>query len=459
LTYTSEVNRRDALLVAAAQAAEEIGEPDVVCTVLSIQSLIGWRPADLMARRRQADELSSLATALGNRHFAMEARRLRIVAALDAGDIAALDSVLADHATLAADGFGVHRWRSAMWRTMRLVLRGDQTAAESNMREARAQADLIGHPDAFFWFAAQLLQLRWDQDRVGELEPTVESLAATSPGVPLWRAVLAAMCADTGRLDEAVLHAERVRADVAAMHLGHPNPFAALLAMAEGLAAATLLADAVAATRDATGDSTLALARDLFDALEPYAEHGVMAGPAVIFLGCVAHRLASLAMVIGDVDAAKRYFELARLRYERMGAAPWSARLLTERAVKLARTSNHDRGEIDALLDMATQTAHAVGMPGLLRRITELRQPSDERRHRIVPTATGEDLDRYAALTDRERDVVRLMATGRTNPQIADELFIANKTVMHHAASIYRKLGVHGRAEAAAFIARIETVP
>jgi DNA-binding NarL/FixJ family response regulator len=54
------------------------------------------------------------------------------------------------------------------------------------------------------------------------------------------------------------------------------------------------------------------------------------------------------------------------------------------------------------------------------------------------------------SLTPREIEVVQLMATGCTNKDIARQLAVSPKTIMHHAASIYRKLDVHGRAGAVA---------
>jgi DNA-binding NarL/FixJ family response regulator len=51
-------------------------------------------------------------------------------------------------------------------------------------------------------------------------------------------------------------------------------------------------------------------------------------------------------------------------------------------------------------------------------------------------------------LTERELAVLRLVAAGRTNREVANDLFVAEGTVKAHVASIYRKLGVHSRAEA-----------
>ena len=54
------------------------------------------------------------------------------------------------------------------------------------------------------------------------------------------------------------------------------------------------------------------------------------------------------------------------------------------------------------------------------------------------------------SLTAREREVLNLLARGRSNREIGEELFITNKTVKNHLSRVYEKLGVHSRAEAIA---------
>ena len=61
--------------------------------------------------------------------------------------------------------------------------------------------------------------------------------------------------------------------------------------------------------------------------------------------------------------------------------------------------------------------------------------------------------DALEGLTQRERDVLRLVADGSSNKQIADELSVSVRTVENHVADIYTKLGVQSRV-AAAFIGR-----
>lgn len=68
--------------------------------------------------------------------------------------------------------------------------------------------------------------------------------------------------------------------------------------------------------------------------------------------------------------------------------------------------------------------------------------------HRGVAPSSG------TALTAREHDVLRLIATGRTNASVARELGITEHTVERHAANLYRKLGVRSRAEATAWAIR-----
>ena len=59
-----------------------------------------------------------------------------------------------------------------------------------------------------------------------------------------------------------------------------------------------------------------------------------------------------------------------------------------------------------------------------------------------------------AGLSPREVDVLRLIAAGKTNPQMADELVISRNTVQNHVASILSKAGLANRAEAAAYAQR-----
>jgi len=59
----------------------------------------------------------------------------------------------------------------------------------------------------------------------------------------------------------------------------------------------------------------------------------------------------------------------------------------------------------------------------------------------------GEERERYDGLTEREREILTLIAQGLSNQQIAERLYISIKTVQTHRAHVLEKLGLHDRTE------------
>jgi DNA-binding NarL/FixJ family response regulator len=72
-------------------------------------------------------------------------------------------------------------------------------------------------------------------------------------------------------------------------------------------------------------------------------------------------------------------------------------------------------------------------------------------RYRRVVAPAARDATRLEELTDREHEVLRLMARGATNAEIAGALHVAEATVKTHVGSIFGKLGVRDRAAAIVF--------
>ena len=85
--------------------------------------------------------------------------------------------------------------------------------------------------------------------------------------------------------------------------------------------------------------------------------------------------------------------------------------------------------------------------------------------HSLIDTNTAKQaLERLtqipgSELTEREREVLTLVARGYTNKQIADTLFITEKTARNHVSHILDKLGLSRRSEAAAFAVEHKLVP
>ena len=105
--------------------------------------------------------------------------------------------------------------------------------------------------------------------------------------------------------------------------------------------------------------------------------------------------------------------------------------------------------------------AAAAAADGHAPLLAQIRTLAERARIPLQPAAAGEPqapppaqlLTRYG-LTDRELTVLRLLAAGRTNPQIGAELYISTSTASVHVTNILRKLGVSGRVQAAAIAER-----
>jgi two-component system response regulator DevR len=79
--------------------------------------------------------------------------------------------------------------------------------------------------------------------------------------------------------------------------------------------------------------------------------------------------------------------------------------------------------------------------PSVTRRVLErLRAPAD---------------DELGALTDQERRILDLIAEGHTNRQIAEQMYLAEKTVKNYVSNLLAKLGMSRRTEAAVYAARL----
>ena len=74
-----------------------------------------------------------------------------------------------------------------------------------------------------------------------------------------------------------------------------------------------------------------------------------------------------------------------------------------------------------------------------------------------LPTADEDRAQAVASLTDREREILTLLASGFSNVELAKHLYLSEPTIKTHLTSIFRKLGVRGRVQAviAAYEARL----
>jgi two-component system, NarL family, response regulator DevR len=78
---------------------------------------------------------------------------------------------------------------------------------------------------------------------------------------------------------------------------------------------------------------------------------------------------------------------------------------------------------------------------------------------RVRRLASGDGSDELAELTAQERKILLLVAEGKTNKEIATDVFLSDKTVKNYVSSILSKLNLQRRAQAAAFVAKRHLAP
>lgn len=138
-------------------------------------------------------------------------------------------------------------------------------------------------------------------------------------------------------------------------------------------------------------------------------------------------------------EELRRAWEESVTAFEHLGHPFELARSRVRLAAVLRAQGEPARATEHAAL--AHETASRLGALPLLSEIARLDLATGE---------VAEVVDRQVELTPREREVLALVAQGRSNGQIGQQLFISTKTVSVHVSNILAKLGASGRTEAAA---------
>jgi DNA-binding CsgD family transcriptional regulator len=152
-----------------------------------------------------------------------------------------------------------------------------------------------------------------------------------------------------------------------------------------------------------------------------------------------SHAVGALRLAEGDAQAAVTPLRAAFQTWQQMGVPYVAARVrvLLGRACRLLGDEDGAMLELDA----ARKVFEVLGARPDVARIDALKgerasAPSDERHSRLSP---------------RELQVLRLVASGKTNKAIAKELRLSEKTIEHHVSHILTKLDVPSRAAATAY--------
>jgi len=435
LVSAPQAERRLALSEDAVRMARRLGDPATLAAVLFGRHLAIWgsEQAEVTGERLSiATEAVGLAEQIGDRAMALRGRGLRRIDLLELGDLAGYDADLAA-AERAAEQLGQlrYRWQLPLAHATRALLAGRFGQAEELIEQGLAAGRRAGDQAVGNYYTGVIATLRFMQGRLCELAELSRDAAARFPAMVVFRAALAAMLAEAGRADEAQAEVERLAAgDLAAV----PRDPAWSYCLASLALACYHLGDAGTASQ-------------LHPRLEPYADRNIVTGRVgAICLGPAAYFLGLLDLTLDLPERALHHFAQAAALAGRMQARPMVAMSREGRArALLALDRPGDRQQATALLDEVAATAQALGIRGLGERAARLRAATTAPRAPAWP----------AGLTGREVEVLRLIAAGRSNRAIAQALFISPNTVLHHVSSIFAKLGVANRAQAAASAIRL----
>jgi DNA-binding CsgD family transcriptional regulator len=297
-----------------------------------------------------------------------------------------------------------------------------------------------------------LLLLRREQARITEVEAALRGFAAQSPRAATFPAALALIACEQDRLTEA----RCIFDDLAARDFtGVSRTYVWLLNMAFLTEVCTALDDRPRAAV-------------LYRLLLPYAGRHILGSSAGPSWGSTARYLGLLATTLRRWEEAVRHFDATLEAHLQIEARPWLARTRYDYArLLLARGRPGDQARAAGLLAEALDAAQQIGMPRLVGQVLDLMD-------RHVPTLTGGPAQRVPPpvvaaapraatypddLTGRQVEILCLLASGRSNKEIATTLSLSVRTVEHHVAHIYGKIGASGRVAATAYALRHGLVP
>jgi DNA-binding CsgD family transcriptional regulator len=301
-----------------------------------------------------------------------------------------------------------YRGQCLVHRSEIMQLRGEWADAMDEVRQAREHlSDPPGDPvlGMALYQQGELLRLRGEFARAETCYREASGCGHTmQPGLALLRLA-------QGRLDDAAAAIGRT------------------LTEAEGVVERSRVLAACVEVKLAAGD--VEAARAAVDELDEIA--AAFDSPYLRAVVGYAHGCVLLAD--GDASGANVALRRARVAWHELDAPFEAARVRLQMARACSQQGDHDTAEME--LDAARRVFEQLGAAQALEQVRELMG-------RAAAPSTG-------GLTPREVEVLRLVATGATNREIADSLVISDKTVARHVSNMFTKLGLYSRAAATAY--------
>jgi DNA-binding CsgD family transcriptional regulator len=294
-------------------------------------------------------------------------------------------------------------------------LRGDFAAAERIAEDLLELGWSFGPDDTEGPYGLQMYMVRRETGALDAIRPLVDA-AGQADGA--WEPGLLALYTELGPADPARTLLWRLLDRIGAAP-------ARRAPWAQWTAVLVFLAEAAIELRDVDA------ARRLRPLLAPYTGLQLVTGQFVAVFGPADTYLAALDSLLGHDDSAERLFQAALSQDEATGSVVHRASTLVRWAQHLrSRGNSAGRQRAERLRDEARRLATSTGQVRLLRMLDT-------------------DAEAPAGLTARELDVLRLLARGSSNRDIATALRISENTAANHVRSILFKTGAANRTQVA----------
>ena len=418
LHHRRQLDQADVEVSRALELASASGDANALAAALNASQLT-------MAGLGHGDELYELggrmlraAEELGSVDVELQARNWRIDARFRLGDTAGAGYEI-DSLNVLGERTGVAlvRWNARFAQAGLAQAVGRLIDAERLAREARTILPPEQRPQTEPLFVAQLILISTDR---GVVPPELDVARGLTVG---GHAIAAAM---VGRFDLELGDVTRARA----AYEGIRPRLAEVALDRRGLPTLTAGAELAVAFGD------LRVASDLHRRLAPF--DGSMIASAIGAVGPVAYYMARLEGLLGLHDQALAHAQAAVELTARGDFGPWLARSrLALAEILVLRGMDRDRDLARATAGMAVVTARTLAMRAVLARAEAL----------------VDHLVDQPRLTDRQREIAHLVATGSSNRAIADSLGLSERTVETHVQNLLTKLGFHSRVQIAVWAA------
>jgi predicted ATPase/DNA-binding SARP family transcriptional activator len=353
LYFSAKRDQMKALSAEATEIANELGTPEALALSAASRRRAYWDREHLAQRLSDSTEMLRHARDAGDVELALQGHAWLVVDLLEQGDYGAVEAQISAF-TEGAERLRqpLYLWNAAVWRAMQALQAGHLVEAEELASKALAAG---AHPESVTapqYYAAQLLAIRREQGRIGELEQAARTLVVENPHRPAWRAALATLLLDTGRHEEARSEFE------ALSQAGYED----IPRDGDWMITTVLLAELCAELEDAES------ARKLYEMLTPYASGNVVIGLAAVCQGAAGRYLGGLARTIGEPELARTHLERALELNAVMQAPLHLAHTQLDYALTLGAGERSER-----LISAAEQAGRELELELVNRRVRSVR--------------------------------------------------------------------------------------